>query len=125
MNNNNLDDIIKDNTPLLRSYVRSRVSNHDDADDIVQDTFYRLTRALSTMGIIYTLLYLVWLCALWFHLNHGIWSALQTVGMNNKKWFPRLKLFSTIYTTVIILMFAAVAVLFCLGYTCDINQVMH
>lgn len=49
MNNNNLDDIIKDNTPRLRSYVRSRVNNHDDADDIVQDTFYRLTRVISLM----------------------------------------------------------------------------
>ncbi len=71
----------------------------------------------SVMGIVYTLLYLVWLAALWFHLNHGIWSALQTVGLNNKKWFPRLKLFSTIYTTIIILMFAVVAIAFCLGYT--------
>ncbi len=71
----------------------------------------------SVMGIVYTVLYLVWLAALWFHLNHGIWSSLQTVGLNNKKWFPRLKLFSTIYTTIIILMFAAVAVLFCIGYT--------
>lgn len=49
MANNNLNDIIKDYTPRLRSHVRSRVSNHDDADDIVQDTFYRLTRALSIM----------------------------------------------------------------------------
>ena len=79
----------------------------------------------SVMGIVYTLLYLVWLAALWFHLNHGIWSALQTVGLNNKKWFPRLKILSTIYTTFIILMFATVAVLFCLGYTpSDINGVI-
>ena len=79
----------------------------------------------SVMGIVYTLLYLVWLAALWFHLNHGIWSALQTVGLNNKKWFPRLKILSTIYTTFIILMFAIVAVLFCLGYTpSDINGVI-
>ncbi len=79
----------------------------------------------SVMGIVYTVIYLVWLAALWFHLNHGIWSALQTVGLNNKKWFPRLKLFSTIYTTIIILMFAAVAVLFCLGYTpSDIGRII-
>lgn len=80
---------------------------------------------LSIMGIVYTLLYLVWLAALWFHLNHGIWSAMQTVGLNNKTWFPRLKFFSTIYSTIIILMFASVAILFCLGYTpADIDMVM-
>ena len=79
----------------------------------------------SVMGYVYTLLYLVWMGALWFHLNHGIWSAMQTMGLNNKKWFPRLKRFSTIYTTIIILMFASVAVSFCLGYTpSDVSNVM-
>lgn len=79
----------------------------------------------SIMGYVYTLLYLVWLGAMWFHLNHGIWSAMQTMGLNSKQWFPRLKKISTIYTTLIILMFAAVAVLFCLGYTPqDIDVVM-
>lgn len=70
----------------------------------------------SVMGYVYTLLYLVWLSALWLHLNHGIWSALQTMGLNNKAWFPRLKAISTAYSTIIILMFAAVAIMFCLGY---------
>lgn len=42
---------------------------------------------------------------------------MQTMGLNNKTWFGRLKTFSTLYSTLIILMFAAVAVLFCLGYT--------
>lgn len=79
----------------------------------------------SVSGYVYTLIYLVWLCALWFHLNHGTWSAMQTLGLNNKKWFPRLKMLSTIYSTIIILMFTAVAVLFCLGYTpSDIHEVM-
>lgn len=79
----------------------------------------------STMGIVYTLIYLVWLTALWFHLNHGIWSSMQTLGWNNKTWFPRLKVISTIYSTLIILAFAAVAVLFCLGHTpSDIGEVM-
>lgn len=79
----------------------------------------------SVMGYVYTLLYLVWMGALWFHLNHGIWSAMQTMGLSNKKWFPRLKRFSTAYTTIIILMFASVAVAFCLGYTpSDLSSVM-
>lgn len=76
-------------------------------------------------GYVYTVIYLVWLGALWLHLNHGIWSATQSLGLNGKTWFPRLKAISTIYSSVIILMFATVAILFCLGYTPgDINQVM-
>lgn len=88
------------------------------------NTFHGIGRH-SMMGYIYTVLYLVWLAALWFHLNHGVWSAMQTMGLNNKTWFSRIKCFSTVYTTIIILMFAAVAVLFCLGYTpSDIGEVM-
>lgn len=49
MANSELDDIIKDNAPRLRSYVRSRVSNSHDADDIVQDTLYQFLRTISIM----------------------------------------------------------------------------
>ncbi len=49
MEHDDLHDIIKENTPGLRSFVRSRVSNRDDADDIVQDTFYQLLRTMSLM----------------------------------------------------------------------------
>jgi len=33
---------------------------------------------------LFVLLYLVWFVAIWFHLTHGFWSALQTIGWNNK-----------------------------------------
>lgn len=49
MASSDLDDIIRDNAPRLRSFVRSRVDNSDDADDIVQDTFYQLLRTISIM----------------------------------------------------------------------------
>ena len=65
---------------------------------------------------VFTVLYLVWLVALWFHLNHGFWSALQTLGWNGKVWFCRWRVIGTIYSTILVLMFAAVAVLFACGY---------
>ena len=65
---------------------------------------------------IYTCIYLVWLCALWFHLTHGFWSAMQTMGWSGKLWFCRWRAIGIAYSTVIILMFAAVAVAFCCGY---------
>lgn len=61
---------------------------------------------------IITVLYLVWLCAIWFHLTHGFWSAFQTVGLNNGIWYKRLKALGIIFATVICLMFAFVAVAF-------------
>lgn len=55
-------------------------------------------------------LYIVWLVALWFHLNHGVWSMFQTVGWANDTWYPRLKCASKVVSTLIILGFAAVAI---------------
>ena len=57
-------------------------------------------------------IYIVWLAALWFHLSHGVWSMIQTVGWANDKWYPRLKCLSTIVATLICGGFALVAVVF-------------
>jgi succinate dehydrogenase / fumarate reductase cytochrome b subunit len=56
--------------------------------------------------------YLVWYVALWFHLTHGIWSALQTVGWSNGIWLNRWKWFGNILATLIFLGFAFVTVWF-------------
>ena len=61
---------------------------------------------------VYAGLYLVWLCALWFHLTHGIWSALQTLGWSGKVWFNRWRCIGNIYATIVVLMFAVVVVVF-------------
>lgn len=57
---------------------------------------------------VYVVLYLVWLVAIWFHLSHGFWSALQTMGWNGKTWFCRWRLIGIAYTTVLFLGFAVV-----------------
>ena len=73
----------------------------------------------GTLGYIYTAVYLVWLCALWFHLTHGFWSAFQTLGLSGKTWFPRWKCIGQVYATVLVLMFVAVAVCYCIcGHFC-------
>ncbi|MBP5393516.1 MAG: succinate dehydrogenase/fumarate reductase cytochrome b subunit [Bacteroidaceae bacterium] len=61
---------------------------------------------------VYSCLYLVWLAALWFHLTHGIWSAMQTLGVSGKVWFNRWRCIGNIYATIVILMFAAVVIYF-------------
>ncbi len=69
---------------------------------------------------VYAGLYIVWLVALWFHLTHGFWSALQTLGWNGKTWFCRWKVIGCVYTTVLILMFVAVVLKFALcGGACS------
>lgn len=73
---------------------------------------------------IFALCYLIWIGALWYHLNHGFWSALQTIGWNNQKWLPRVQCISRIFATVVCLMFASVVVVFflqgnCCGGACE------
>ena len=64
---------------------------------------------------VYCVVYIVWLVALWFHLTHGVWSALQSLGLNNKTWLPRVKVIANVISTIIALMFMAVPVYFLLG----------
>ena len=61
---------------------------------------------------VYTVLYVIWLLALWFHLTHGFWSAIQTLGWNGKVWFNRWKVIGNIYVTIVVLMFLVVALAF-------------
>ncbi len=66
---------------------------------------------------VYSILYIVWLLALWAHLTHGIWSALQTVGASNSVWLPRIKVIANIISTIIILLFISIPVYFLLGFS--------
>lgn len=61
---------------------------------------------------VYAVLYLVWLGAIWFHLTHGLWSGIQTIGWNNRKWLGRVKCIANIVATLIMLGFAFVVVVF-------------
>ena len=58
----------------------------------------------------YVAAYVVWFVALWFHLTHGFWSAIQTMGWNGKTWFCRWKVIGNVYVTLLILGFIAVLV---------------
>ena len=74
------------------------------------DGVYHIKQTFSCP--VYTVLYLVWLVALWFHLTHGFWSALQTLGWNNQVWFERWRCIGNVIVTIIIAGFAAVALIY-------------
>ena len=56
--------------------------------------------------------YLAWYVALWFHLTHGVWSAFQSIGLNNHNWMKRLKWIGKIVSTLLMLGFAFVTLAF-------------
>ena len=62
--------------------------------------------------------YLVWYVALWFHLSHGFWSALQTIGWSNRIWLNRWKVIGQVVATVICLGFAFVTIFFYIKTSC-------
>ena len=69
----------------------------------IQDTF---------SNPVYVILYVIWIIAIWFHLSHGFWSAMQTLGVNGKIWFNRWKAIGLIYSTLLILGFLIVVLAF-------------
>jgi succinate dehydrogenase / fumarate reductase cytochrome b subunit len=64
---------------------------------------------------VFVVLYIIWLVAIWFHLTHGFWSALQTLGWNGKIWFQRWKCIGFIYVTLLMLGFLVVVLAFAFG----------
>ena len=63
-------------------------------------------------NIVNTVLYLIWFAALWFHLTHGFWSAIQTLGWNNNIWLSRWECISKWVATIICGLFAIVTIIF-------------
>ena len=61
---------------------------------------------------IYVVIYIIWLCAIWYHLSHGFWSAMQTLGISGKVWFNRWKKIGLVYTTLLMLGFLIVVLAF-------------
>lgn len=60
-------------------------------------------------------LYLVWFCAIWFHLAHGFWSAMHTLGASGKIWQKRMQWIGLIYVTLLMLGFTVVVLGFAFG----------
>ena len=75
---------------------------------------------------LYVVLYVIWIVALWFHLSHGFWSAMHTLGMSGKIWQKRMQVFGIFYVTLLMLGFLAVVLAFafncapslCCGSSC-------
>ena len=64
---------------------------------------------------VYVVLYVIWIVAIWFHLSHGFWSAMQTIGINGKIWFNRWKVIGIIYVTILMALFLIVVLAFAFG----------
>jgi len=82
-------------------------ARHDSAI-LVEEVF-------SQMWVV--IVYIAAFIALWFHLTHGFWSALHTVGWDNTVWMKRLKVLGNIVATLISLGFIIVALAMHFGFS--------
>ena len=58
------------------------------------------------------IVYIIGFIALWFHLNHGIWSMFQSTGWDNTAWIARLKKVAICWSSIVCLLFVAQAIVF-------------
>lgn len=61
---------------------------------------------------VFTVLYIIWFVAIWFHMTHGFWSAFQSLGTTNNVWIPRFKTLGNWWATIVIGLFLIQAVVF-------------
>lgn len=59
---------------------------------------------------IISVLYIVWIVALWLHLRHGFWSAFQTVGLDNQVWIRRWQCAARVYALIVAVGFISIPV---------------
>ncbi len=57
-------------------------------------------------------IYIIGFIALWFHMNHGFWSMFHTIGWDNNVWVSRLKTIGCWWTSIVIVLFIAQAIVF-------------
>ena len=82
-------------------------------DPAPADGFGKIVSTFSSP--VYVVLYIIWLVAIWFHLTHGFWSAMQTLGVSGKIWLNRWKCIGSIYVTLLMLLFLVVVLGFAFG----------
>ena len=82
-------------------------------DPAPADGFGKIVSTFSNP--VYVVLYIIWLVAIWLHLTHGFWSAMQTLGVSGKIWLNRWKCIGFIYVTLLMLLFLVVVLGFAFG----------
>ena len=73
--------------------------------------FYLVAKALFANST-YSVLYIVLICVLGFHLNHAFQAAFQTLGINHPVYTKCIKGFGTFYSILIVVGFNIIPVYF-------------
>lgn len=83
----------------------------DPPANVDKHDFYQMAQLLFG-NVMYSLIYIVSLIVLGFHLNHAFQSAFQTLGFNHNKYYGALKKAAMIYAIIIATGFIVIPVYF-------------
>jgi len=83
-------------------FVGTKVALYSGDED--HNLFYQMSLVFRNGW--WVLLYLIGLVALFWHLLHGTRSALQTFGLNHKRYVPIIRTLGIGYTVIICILFA-------------------
>ncbi len=64
----------------------------------------------AKIGLLATILYVISMIVLAFHLWHGFQSSFQSLGLNNPKYTPAIKTFGMLFSVVVPFLFAIIPV---------------
>ncbi|MBP6072184.1 MAG: succinate dehydrogenase cytochrome b subunit [Flavobacterium sp.] len=98
--------VIKNRTELYYNQVDVKVADlYKDLHKITIDFFKH-----PKTGLLATILYVLAMFTLAFHLLHGFQSAFQSLGLNNPKYTPGIKKFGAAFAIIVPLLFAIIPV---------------
>ena len=80
----------------------------EDVMALVADGSHYIVNTFSCTA--YSIIYLVWLAFLWFHLTHGVASVMQSIGWSNHVWQNRIEVIGKVLAALIVLLFASVVI---------------
>jgi succinate dehydrogenase / fumarate reductase cytochrome b subunit len=87
--------------------------NPPSGEAIVQnnhDFYHMAVNLFSSTG--YSVVYIILLILLGFHLNHAFQSAFQSLGLNHSKYTPAIKVIGNVYSVVVTLGFICIPLYF-------------
>jgi succinate dehydrogenase / fumarate reductase cytochrome b subunit len=98
-------------------YIKNRTEFYNvQADVKVGEAYkdlYKITVAFfkdPKYGLIATILYVIAMGVLSFHLLHGFQSAFQSLGLNSSTWTPKIKLFGKLFAIIVPVLFAIIPI---------------
>ncbi len=97
----------------LQELISHNVADYDTVEGLAADPAYGTLFLQMAFSNWWTpVIYIIGFVALWFHMNHGFWSMFHTIGWNNNIWISRLKTISCWWTSIVVALFIAQAVVF-------------